>query len=488
MAWYWKGKAGHFSNLKTMWKNYLKTAWRNLWKNRFYSLINISGLAIGLAACIVILLFVFYERSFDSFHTKNIYRLNEVQKWEGMVAPQNVALSMFPMGPTLTDEFPEILNFTRVNNFGKVALRTETRSITIPEALWADSTFLQLFDFELIAGDRNTALQKPNSVVLTKKSAFSLFGEEDALGQSVTHYGRDTLSFMVTGILEDVPDNSHLKFGGLFSFNTITGPRHMENWGGNWLVTYLELTSGADLKALEDKFPAYLQSHMGEERAKGYELFLQPLQEVHAYSTNITHDYLNYQKFDSNYTAVFSIIAVMVLIIASINFINLSSARSAGRAKEIGVRKTVGAKRLQLYFQFIGESVLLCFIALLLSLILVALLLPYVNHLSQRQIDFPLFSDAGFVMALLIGTLAAGVLSGLYPAAYLSSFQPTKVLKGAPQTGRGKPLSPSSSRGWPAAGWLPTIPSRTPTASRKPTWNGCPESAGNGSTWPSCRS
>lgn len=421
-------------------RNYFKIAWRNLWKSKFYSFINIMGLAVGMAVCIVIMLFVSYEKSFDTFHTKNIYRLNEVQKWEGMVAPQNVALSMFPMGPTLQDEFPEIINFTRVNNGGEFPLQYGNTKATLATSLWVDSTFLQVFDFQLIKGDRGTALQKPNSVVLTAKSARNLFGDEDAMGKTVTHFGRDTANFTVTGVLENTPQNSHLQFEGLLSFNTITGPQNMENWGGNWLTTYLELARGADITALEKKFPPYLQAHMGEERAKGYELFLQPLNQVHAHSTDITHDYLNYHKFDGKYTGVFSIIALIVLTIAAINFVNLSSARSASRAKEIGVRKTVGAVRGQLYLQFIGESMLLCFIALLLAFGFVYLLLPYVNHLSQRDIRFPLFSDPNLLLILVSGTALVGLLSGLYPAAYLSSFQPTKVLKGSPESGSRRSL------------------------------------------------
>ncbi len=422
-----------------MLKNYFKIAWRNLWKSKFYSFINIMGLAIGMAVCIVIMLFVSYERSFDGFHSRNIYRLNEVQKWEGMVAPQNVALSMFPMGPTLQDEFPEIVSFTRVNNAGKFRLQDGETKMTLSASLWVDSTFLQLFDFRLIKGDRATALQKPNSLVLTESSAKSLFGHDAVIGRTVTHYGRDTLRFTVTGILENTPAHSHLQFEGLLSFNTITGPRNLENWGGNWLTTYLEVTRGADLPALEKKFPAYLQAHMGEQRAKGYELFLQPLKEVHAGSTDITHDYLNHHKFDGNYTAVFSVIAIIILIIAAINFVNLSTARSASRAREIGVRKTVGAQRSQLYLQFIGESVLLCFMALLLATGLVSLLLPYVNHLSQRQIRFPVFTDPELLPLLIAGTVVVGILSGLYPAAYLSGFQPTRVLKGSPESGRHRP-------------------------------------------------
>jgi len=421
-----------------MLKNYIKTAWRNLWKNKFYSLLNILGLAIGMAVCIVIVLFVNYERNFDAIHKKNIYRLNEVQKPEGMVSSQKVALSMYPMGPTLQQEFPEILNFTRVNQFGKVSFQINGTRHILPSTFLVDSTFLQLFEFELLKGNRKTALQKPNSLLVTEKTAARLFNKGEALGKTITTYGRDTTSFTITGVLADIPENSHIKFDALFSMNTYVGVQQMQNWGGNWLTTYLELAPNANVKGLEKRFPAFLKEHMDEEQAKGYELFLQHLRDVHAGSTDITHDYINYQKFNSKYTLIFLAIAIVVLIIASINFVNLTTARSTGRAKEIGVRKSTGAKREQLYFQFIGESIFLCFIALILACGLVKLMLLYVNHISLRAIDFPLFSSPTLVFSLFLGMLLLGLLAGLYPAAYLSSFKPSTVLKGTATTGKGK--------------------------------------------------
>lgn len=421
-----------------MFKNYFKTAWRNLWKNKAYSAINIVGLSIGMAACIIIMLFVFYERSFDRQHTKNIYRLDEVQKFPGMVAPQKVALSMFPMGPTLKEEFPQIRQFTRVSNFGKPPLAYKEKKVTLENVFWADSTFFDIFNFPLLTGNKQSVLQKPNSMVLTKTSAEKLFGREDPIGKTVTIQSRDTISYTVTGILADIPDNSHLQFEGLLSFNTRNTAELMGNWGGNWLITYFELAPGADIAALEKKFPDFLKRHMEGERASYYELFLQPLAAVHAGSTDITHDYLNYHKFDGTYTRLFSIIAIIVLVIACINFMNLSTARSAGRAKEVGVRKSVGAHRFQLGIQFIGESVLLCLMALILALGLVKLALPWVANLSQREIDLPVFTNGWLLLSALAGTLIVGTLAGLYPAAYLSSFQAVKVLKGAIQTGKNK--------------------------------------------------
>src|SRR6266487_1792611 len=424
-------------------RNYFKIAWRNLWKNKIYSAINVAGLAIGIAACIVILLFVFYERSFDRFHSKNIYRLNEVQKFEGMVASQKVALSMFPMGPTLKNEFPEVKNFTRIWRNDKYQITYNDKRVYFPQIFFVDSTFLQIFDFRLIKGSRETVLQKPNSAVLTKASAEKLFGKENPIGKTIVHYGGDTTSFVVTGILQNLPQNSQLQFDALYPISTFHEhyTEMMNNWGGNWLNTFLELASNTNTTALEKKFPSYLKKYMARgDNWKNYELFLLPLKQVHASASDIGLDYLNYQKFDKNYTNIFFAIALIVLLIACINFMNLSTARSSERAREVGIRKSVGAYRWQLGLQFISESVILSLIALILALILVKLSLPYVNNLSERELQLPLFSNAWLSLFIISGTAIIGVLSGLYPSAYLSAFQPVKVLKGSVQTGRNKSL------------------------------------------------
>lgn len=424
-----------------MLKNYFKTAWRNLWKHKGYTLINIIGLATGMAACIVIMLFVFYEKSFDNIHKKNIYRLNEVQKFPGMVASQKVALSMFPMGPALKEDFPEIKNFTRIHWNEKVQMTNVPKDIRVylPMGFFVDSTFLQIFDFPLLRGNRETALQSPNSIVLTESAAATLFGKDDPMGKTLTHYGDDTTNFKVTGILQDPPKNSQLQFDALFSFNTIYRPKWLDNWGGNWLNTYFELAPTTNVAALEKKFPDFLKRHMtGGDGWKYYELFLLPLRDVHDHSADIGLDYINFQKFDRNYTRIFYIIALIVLIIACVNFMNLSTARSAERSREVGIRKSIGAFRSQLLGQFMGESILLALISLILALIMVQLSLPYIRNLSQRNLSLNLFSNPLTLFSLLLGTIAVGVISGLYPATYLSSFQPVKVLKGSPQTGRNR--------------------------------------------------
>jgi putative ABC transport system permease protein len=424
-----------------MFKNYFKTAWRNLRKNKTYSIINIAGLAIGMAACIVIMLFVFYEKSFDRMHTKNIYRLNEVQKFPGMNTSQKVALTMFPMGPTMKDEFPEILDYTHIRWNPKYQATYKDKRVYLPQMFMVDTSFLRMFDFPLLKGNRATVLRKPNSTVLTAATARILFGDEDPIGKTIYHYATDTTMFTVTGILADLPGNSQLQFDALCSFNTWIKPEWMNNWGGNWLNTYFELAPNTDMTSLEKKFPDYLKKHLAtDERWKNFNLFLVPLKDVHASTTEISLDYANFQKFDRNYTNIFAVIALIVLVIACINFMNLSTARSAERAKEVGIRKSIGALRSQLGIQFLGETILLSLLSLFLSFGLVALVLPSVNALSQRSLQSVLFQNSWIPAFVLLGTIVVGFLSGLYPAVYLSSFQPVKVLKGLPQIGRNKGL------------------------------------------------
>ena len=419
-------------------KNYFKIAWRNLWKNKFFSAINMIGLAVGMAAFMVIMMFVNYEKSFDNFHTKNIYRLNEVQTVGDAGVTQKVALSMFPMGPTLKQDFPEVKDFTRISWQEKYQMTAGPKRIFMPQAFFVDSTFLNIFDFKVLRGDPKTALSKPHSVLLTETTAKKLFGNADPIGKTITHYADDTVMFAVTGIVADPPQNSQLQFDGLFSFSSVYKPWMFSNWGGNWLNTYLVLSPNVDVAAMEKKFPAYLNKYTKGQGSKSMKLFLLPLKDVHANAADIGLDYINYKKFDKKSTNLFAIIALIVLVIACINFINLSTARSAERAKEVGIRKSIGAHRFQLAIQFLGETVLLSLLALVLAIGLVELALPYINGLSERDIVLPIFSSLGFVAIITGGTMLIGLLSGIYPAIYLSSFQPVKVLKGSVETGKNK--------------------------------------------------
>jgi putative ABC transport system permease protein len=423
-----------------MLKNYFTTAWRNLFKNKVYSTINVMGLAIGMAACIVIMLFVFYERGFDRMHTKNIYRLNEVQKPPGMVASQKVALSMYPMGETMKAEFPEIRNYTHIRWNDQYQVTFGEKRLYLPEVFSVDTSFFDIFDFPLLKGNRATALLSPNSVVLTEAAAQRIFGTEDPMGKTIMHYASDTVIFKVTGVLADIPENSQFKFDALTSFNTFIKPEWNNRWGNNWLNTYFELAPHTDVAAMEKKFPAYLKRHLNGDGYKYMELFLLPLKAVHAHSADIGLDYVNFEKFDANYTNMFSIIALIVLVIACINFMNLSTARSAERAREVGIRKSIGALRSQLSVQFLSETVLLALLALVVAILLLWPALLYVDALSRRHLEIVLWQNSWIIVVVILGTIAVGLVSGLYPAAYLSSFQPVKVLKGLPQLGKNKGL------------------------------------------------
>jgi len=420
-----------------MLKIYLKSAFRNLRRNRTFSFLNIFGLATGMAACIVILLFVFYEKSFDSMHHKNLYRLDETAKFTATGVSQKSAIIAFSMGPGLKDQFPEILDYSRVDVNNQYELTYGEKRVFYPHTYFVDTSFLGMFDFPLIEGDRQSALQKPNSIVLTQSAARQLFGTTDPIGKTVSHFGGDTLLYTVTGILKDVPANSQFQFEALQSYNTVYKPSWM-NRGEGTVATYLELAPHTDVAALEKQFPAYLTKHGVGSKDIRYDLFLQSLNDVHAGSVDIEDDDVNFEKFDKRYTDIFMAIGVLVLLIACINFVNLATAQSTERAKEVGIRKTIGALRSQLGVQFLVESVLLSQIALVAALGLVGLVLPYIDKLSGRDLSSLLSLHPIVLVGVFLGTVVLGILSGLYPAVYLSSFRPVKVLKGGGDTGKNK--------------------------------------------------
>lgn len=426
-------------------KNYLATALRNIRQHPLYAFINIFSLAIGLAACLVIYLFISDERTFDGFHSKkgNIYRLDEIQNFTG-TNTQKVALSMAGMGPTIAAEFPEVISYTRYWNRGKQLLEIEEGRILLDNIVMVDSTFLDIFDFKMLYGDPVTALDEPNSVVITRSTGEKLFGtDRDLLGRLVKNQDRQ---LKITGILEDVPENSHLQFDVLISMTTVTreNPNFNNRWGGNFLNTYFLLNPGVDIKSMEEKFPAYLRRHIDEpDINKYYVLFLQQLPDVHLASTDIEHDYNNYRKFNGEYLDVFAIIGFFILLIAGVNFMNLTTARASHRWKEIGVRKTVGAKTNQLFVQFIFESILLASFALALALLLDLLFIPLLNLTIDRKLTMFSFLEHPLDLLLVVGgTFFLGILTGIYPSFYMTSYHLSRAMKGG--TGEGKSIFRSS--------------------------------------------
>jgi putative ABC transport system permease protein len=426
------------ANQFPMLKNYFSIAIRNLRQSPMYAFINISSLAIGLAACLAIYLFIGDERSFDTVHSKyeNIYRLDEIQNFTGTNL-QKVALSMPGMAPTIKAEFPEVIQFTRYWNRGKNLMENGELRFIIDNVVYVDSAFLDIFDFTLKEGDRLTALNAPYSILITEETALKFFKSPgEALNGSLKLRDRE---YKITGILENVPENSHLQFDVLVSMATQLAENSEFNnrFGSNFLNTYFVLQPDANIKAMEERFPGYLQRRMNNpDITKYYTLFLQWLSDVHLASTDIEHDYNNYRKFNGEYLDVFSIVGIFILLIAAVNFMNLTTARSSHRWKEIGVRKTVGAKKTQLFLQFIFESILLAFFAICLALLLDILLLPLLNGLIDRKLSLwtALLAPIN-VLYLILLTAGLGLLTGIYPAFYMTSFNMARVLKGG---GRGE--------------------------------------------------
>jgi putative ABC transport system permease protein len=419
--------------LQPMIKNYFLIALRNIRQSPLYAFINIFSLAVGLASCMVIYLFIQDERSFDSFHAKkpSLYRLDEVQSFTGTNV-QKVALSMPGMAPNMAREFPEVVNFTRFMCRTKQLVERDEKKVLLPNLATVDSTFLDMFDFEVLQGDRATALDAPYSIMVTEATALRFFPTVDAaMGESLKF---NTKEYKITGILRNVPEQSHMQFDALVSMTTLTSENKQFNdrWGSNFLNTYLLLSPGADVKALNDKFPAFLRRHMDDpDINKFYVLFLQRLEDVHLASTDIEHDYNNYRKFNGSYLDVFSIVGIFILIIAGLNFMNLTTARASHRWKEIGVRKSVGAKKLQLFTQFIFESTLMAFFALVLAFVIDLLFTPVINALIDRQLSLMTLVNEPVNLFYLVGlTLGLGLLTGIYPSFYMTSFTMSKVLKG----------------------------------------------------------
>lgn len=426
-----KKSKSKYSNHTIMLRNYILIAFRNLTKHRFHNGLNIFSLAIGFAACLAIYLFIEDERSFDQ-HTKSdhIYRLCEVQSFPGTKV-QNVALSMPGMGPTLVADFPEIEKYCRFWRQGKRIWKKDDLTFPVKDTMLGDSTFLELFDFKMIAGDRGTALDEPYSILITESIAHTIFGHTDVIGESLE---MDEDLFKITGVLADAPENSHLQFNIIISVTSITSENKEFNsrWGGNFLVTYLQLTPAADLEEMAQRYPDYLDKNSGRDNMNdNYKLFLQPLSDVHLGSMDIEHDYVNYRKFNGEYLYVFTLVGLFILVIASVNFMNLSIARASTRLKEVGVRKSIGANRGQLFGQFIVESILMTLAAFVLSLAISWVGLSLLNQVIDRQLTLETLWLNPTLPVYMLGTvILLGMLSGLYPSLYLSSFKPAIILRG----------------------------------------------------------
>ena len=413
-----------------MLKTYLRIACRNLLNNKFFSLINVFGLATGFAACLLISFFIDYQRGFDKFHPPGIYRLLETRHKQGTDTQQKIARTMFPMAPTLKSEFPEIADFVRIHSIERVPLQLPGKASVMATTAGADASFLRVFNFKLMRGDASRALAAPGSIILTENLATQLFGSEDPLGKTVRNQGRDTVDYLVTGVIRNMPEQSHLQVDAVYSFSTELVAGETSDWDNDWLFTYLVLNEGADPKGLEAKFPRYLQEHLGPERAREYGLFLQSVRDSHLWSGAITQDMPGMRKFSGNYLPVLATVALLVLLLAIINYVNITTARTITRAREIAVRKTSGAGRMQITFQFLGETCLITLMAAVVGLALADLLFPLVNYFIGSDARSRVISDP--TMLLVAGGLAlgTGLLAGLVPAVSFAQIEPLSALKG----------------------------------------------------------
>ncbi len=419
-----------------MFRNYLTIALRNLWKFKQITFINIFGLAVGMAACILILLFVQNELSYDRYHENadRVYRMS--REWRNTDGETSLHLGHVapPFAPLLKNDFPEIIQHAvrLLSDNPLITYEAGDKLIVEDNFFFADSDIFDVFTFPMVAGNPETALQEPNSLVITESTAKKYFGNDDPIGKTLNY--NNQVDMKVTGVVKDVPDNSHFHFDMLCSFITVENffgrENLMSNWGSNNYATYLLLPEGYNLDNLSSQFPAFFDKHMeayqGIPPSKSNFLHLWPLTDIHLHS-HLDSEIEN--NGDIAYVYIYTIIALFILGIACINFMNLSTARAGRRAKEVGVRKVMGALRSSLIKQFISESMLVAVFSLIVALVLAVLLLPYFNNFVGKSLSLDIGNNL-FIVLLLVGiVLIVGVLAGSYPAFFLSKFQPATILR-----------------------------------------------------------
>lgn len=424
-----------------MFRNYFKIAVRNLWRNKAFSAINIFGLAIGIATCLVILLYVQHELSYDRYNTKadQIVRVTFYGEVNGEKMKE--ASVMPPVARTLLTDYPEVEDATRLKWAGNPTISFGDRSFKEGAVAYVDSNFFNVFTLPLIQGNSKTALLEPNTVVITKEMARKYFGNNagDVIGKVLFFKSWNT-HYKVTGVIDKVPETSHFKFDFFASMAGFADARS-DSWMTSNFYTYLVLRKGYDYKKLQAKMPGVVAKYIGPQMQQAMHLTLeqfrkngsdlgfviQPLTSIHLYS-DTTSELSG--KGDIRYVYMFSAIAVFMLLIACINFMNLSTASASRRAREVGIRKVMGSLKLQLVRQFLVESLIITVIALLLSLVFVQLALPLFNTITSQALSFNVIENKWILPALFAVALVTGIIAGSYPAFYLSSFNPATVLKG----------------------------------------------------------
>lgn len=413
-----------------MFKNYLKIAVRTLWRSKGYAFINVMGLAIAITGATLLLAFVRDETSHDQFHAKSDRIARVVTTQKNLEEPRRFASNPGILATTLKSEIPEVENSTTLYrrgghfNFIIDGVRFAQRRYAIVEP-----SFFEMFDFELIAGDRSTVVSEPNSVVLSENEALRYFGRTDVIGEVLQSPGLG--EFKVTGVAKKVPANSHIKFELLISaFFTDDGWKNMTtNWRAFGSASYVQLAEGSDLKHIAEKTELLANERMGAPLNDIVDFGLQPIHDIHFNSADIENG-IEEQKGDSSYIMIFLSITVFLLLIASVNYMNLATSRAVFRAKEIGIRKVVGAVKKQLVTQFLLESLMITFMSLVISIGLTDLVMPFFNDLTGKQFDFS-WSTLGEFLPIVGGVaLIVGILSGIYPSFFMTRFKTVDVLKG----------------------------------------------------------
>ena len=418
-----------------MLKNYIKIAWRNLIKNKAYSFINIGGLAIGIAACLLILQYVSYELGYEGFHEKKerIYRVQQDRYDNGKLATQWAA-GAFAVGNSFKEGIPEIEEYVKVVETQDIIVKVDNQPLKIEEVYFTTSSFFSVFSYPLVYGNPEGLLDEPNTAAISETTALNAFGTKDAVGKTLLISGNR--NYKITGVFADMPMNTQLRPNFLASYKTFMDMNTNENsnpeewWSSDGCLTYVLLQNGVDPKQVELKFPPIVEEGVGEmlKRFNASVIYnLQPLTDIH-----LEANYMNEPAPNGDGKTIYLLlgIAFFILIIAWINYINLATARAIGRAKEVGVRKAIGSQRKQLIIQFFFESALFNLLALLLALLLIVVAIPAFNLISGQELSYALFSQSNFWLGIL-GLLLTGIfLSGAYPAFVLSSFEPITVLKG----------------------------------------------------------
>ncbi len=416
-----------------MLKNYLKIAGRNIGRNKAFSAINIVGLAIGVAACLLILQYVAFELSYDDFNKnkEQIYRVTQDRYNEGKLSTQWAA-GVMAAGNSFKEAFPEVEDYVKILQRGSTILDFGEKSRKVEKVAITSSSFFSIFTYPMIYGDPKTALTDINSIVISQSVSQSLFGDENPVGKTVQRNKKRP--FKITGVYADMPANSHFKADILVSYATFLDdvkPNNPETaWQWDGCLTYVKLRAGTDTKVLEAKFPALVDKLAGEEHKKYNSAaiyHLQPIKDIHLYSHLMMEAEPN---GDGNTVYLLLGIAFFIVVIAWVNYINLATARAVNRAKEVGVRKAVGSQRSQLIWQFMTESVVLNGLSIGLAIVFVMLALPGFNEMSGQQLSFTLIQGKVFWLPLAVLFLVGAFFSGLYPAFVLSGYKPVSVLKG----------------------------------------------------------